>query len=38
VLVLVCTAQLMLMLDISVMNIALPAIQDGLGFTAAGLQ
>ncbi|MDQ3695318.1 MAG: DHA2 family efflux MFS transporter permease subunit [Chloroflexota bacterium] len=38
VLALLCVAQLMLILDISVVTIALPSIQDALGFTPANLQ
>jgi EmrB/QacA subfamily drug resistance transporter len=38
VLALVCVAQFMVVLDVSVVNVALPAIQRGLGFTPAGLQ
>ncbi len=38
VLVLVSAAQLLLQLDFSIVNVALPAIQHELGFTAAGLQ
>ncbi|MFC4084119.1 MFS transporter [Amycolatopsis samaneae] len=34
----VCAAQFMLVLDISVVNVALPSIQRTLGFDAAGLQ
>ncbi|WP_243740906.1 MFS transporter [Streptomyces sp. 8K308] len=34
---LACAAQFMVVLDVSVVNVALPAIQAGLGFDAAGL-
>ncbi|WP_067826935.1 MFS transporter [Actinomadura kijaniata] len=37
VLALVCAAQFMVVLDVSVVNVALPAIQHALGFTSAGL-
>ncbi|QFG22387.1 MFS transporter [Actinomadura sp. WMMB 499] len=37
VLVLACAAQFMVVLDVSVVNVALPAIQDDLGFAAADL-
>jgi EmrB/QacA subfamily drug resistance transporter len=37
VLALVCTSQFMVILDASIVNVALPAIQRNLGFTAAGL-
>ena len=37
-LVLVCLAQYMVILDVSIVNVALPAIHDDLGFSAAGLQ
>ena len=33
-----CLAQFMVILDVSIVNVALPAIQDGLGFSTAGLQ
>lgn len=33
-----CAAQFMVVLDVSVVNVALPSIQSALGFTAAGLQ
>lgn len=36
-LALIVTCQLMLMLDVTVMNVALPRIQDDLGFTPASL-
>jgi EmrB/QacA subfamily drug resistance transporter len=36
-LALILTCQLMLMLDVTVMNVALPRIRDELGFTPAGL-
>ena len=32
-----CTGMLMIVLDVTVVNVALPAIQDDLGFTSAGL-
>ncbi len=35
---LLCVAQLMLVLDFSIVNVALPAMQADLGFTPAGLQ
>jgi len=37
-LVLVCLAQYMVILDVSIVNVALPAIHDDLGFSATGLQ
>jgi EmrB/QacA subfamily drug resistance transporter len=37
-LLLVCLAQFMVILDVSIVNVALPAIQNGLGFSTAGLQ
>src|SRR5918992_3909572 len=36
-LLLVCAAQLMIVLDGTIVNVALPAIQDSLGFSDAGL-
>ncbi len=36
--VLACVAQFMVILDVSVVNVALPSIRDGLGFSATGLQ
>src|ERR671915_985484 len=36
-LLLVCTAQLMIVLDGTVVNVALPAIRDSLGFSETGL-
>lgn len=36
-LLLVCTAQFMLVVDGTIVNVALPAIQDSLGFSQAGL-
>src|SRR5216683_7882839 len=38
VLVLVCLAQFMVILDVSIVNVALPSIRSGLGFTTTGLQ
>src|SRR5207253_3159930 len=38
VLSLVCLAQFMVILDISVVNVALPSIREDLGFSATGLQ
>src|SRR5437867_1415522 len=37
-LLLVCLGQFMVVLDISIVNVALPSIQAELGFTASGLQ
>ena len=37
-LTLVCLAQFMVVLDISIVNVALPSIQNSLGFTEANLQ
>jgi EmrB/QacA subfamily drug resistance transporter len=37
-LVLVCLAQYMVILDVSIVNVALPAIHDDLNFSTAGLQ
>jgi len=37
-LLLVCLAQFMVILDVSIVNVALPAIRTGLGFSTAGLQ
>jgi EmrB/QacA subfamily drug resistance transporter len=37
-LVLLCVAQFMVVLDVSVVNVALPAIRRGLGFSATDLQ
>jgi hypothetical protein len=36
-LLLVCAAQLMIVLDGTIVNVALPAIQGSLGFSGAGL-
>ena len=33
-----CVAQLMVILDLSIVNVALPSIQDSLGFSSANLQ
>ena len=38
VLVLVCLAQFMVILDVSIVNVALPSIRAGLGFSTTGLQ
>ncbi len=38
VLIVVCLAQFMVILDVSIVNVALPAIQHSLGFSATGLQ
>src|SRR3954452_9155901 len=38
VLVVVCLAQFMVILDATIVNVALPSIQDGLGFAPADLQ
>src|SRR5919197_5739668 len=38
VLVLVCVAQFMVVLDATIVNVALPSIQHGLGFSASSLQ
>jgi EmrB/QacA subfamily drug resistance transporter len=37
-LLLVCLAQFMVILDVSIVNVALPAIREGLGFSTTGLQ
>src|ERR1700723_108639 len=37
-LALVCTAQLMVILDVSIVNVALPSIKHGLHFSTTGLQ
>src|SRR6202453_5544923 len=37
-LALVCVAQLMVILDVSIVNVALPSIRDGLRFSTTGLQ
>ena len=37
-LVVVCLAQFMVILDVSIVNVALPSIRDGLGFSTTGLQ
>ena len=34
----VCLAQFMVILDVSIVNVALPSIHDGLGFSETGLQ
>src|SRR3954469_8995892 len=38
VLLLLCCAQFMIVLDVTIVAVALPSIQDDLGFSAAGLQ
>jgi EmrB/QacA subfamily drug resistance transporter len=38
ILAVVCLAQFMVILDVSIVNIALPSIRDGLGFSTTGLQ
>jgi EmrB/QacA subfamily drug resistance transporter len=38
VLLIVCLAQFMVILDVSIVNVALPSIHDGLGFSPTGLQ
>ena len=38
ILVVVCLAQFMVVLDVSIVNVALPAIQHDLGFSATGLK
>lgn len=38
ILALVCVAQFMVVLDATIVNVALPSIQSGLGFSATGLQ
>src|SRR4051812_25629390 len=37
-LTLLCLAQFMVLLDVSIVNVALPAIRDELGFSRSGLQ
>src|SRR3954470_11073572 len=37
-LVFVCLAQFMVILDVSIVNVALPSIKDSLGFSTNGLQ
>ena len=37
-LIVVCLAQFMVILDVSIVNVALPSIQGGLGFSETGLQ
>jgi EmrB/QacA subfamily drug resistance transporter len=37
-LVVVCLAQFMVILDVSIVNVALPSIHNGLGFSTTGLQ
>ncbi len=37
-LVVVCLAQFMVILDVSIVNVALPSIREGLGFSTTGLQ
>jgi EmrB/QacA subfamily drug resistance transporter len=34
----VCLAQFMVILDVAIVNVALPSIRDGVGFSATGLQ
>src|SRR6185312_9679672 len=34
----VCLAQFMIILDVSIVNVALPSIRDGLNFSTIGLQ
>jgi EmrB/QacA subfamily drug resistance transporter len=38
ILAVVCLAQFMVILDVSIVNVALPSIRDGLGFSTTGLQ
>ncbi len=38
VLVIVCVAQFMVVLDATIVNVALPSIQNGLHFSASSLQ
>jgi MFS family permease len=35
---LLCTAQFVLVLDVTIVAVALPSLRDGLGFSASGLQ
>ena len=37
-LIVICLAQFMVILDVSIVNVALPSIHDGLGFSETGLQ
>jgi drug resistance transporter, EmrB/QacA subfamily len=37
-LLMICLAQFMVILDVSIVNVALPSIRDGLGFSTDGLQ
>ena len=37
-LLIVCLAQFMVILDVSIVNVALPSIKDALGFSTTGLQ
>src|SRR5215467_13761155 len=37
-LIVVCLAQFMVILDVSIVNVALPSIHTGLGFSTTGLQ
>src|SRR5438132_13381381 len=37
-LLMICLAQFMVILDVSIVNVALPTIREGLGFSTAGLQ
>ncbi|MGD0381503.1 MAG: MFS transporter, partial [Acidimicrobiales bacterium] len=38
ILALVCVGQFMVVLDLSIVNVALPSMQRDLGFTTSGLQ
>jgi MFS family permease len=35
---LLCTSQFVLVLDVTIVAVALPSLREGLGFSAAGLQ
>ena len=37
-LIVICLAQFMVILDVSIVNVALPSIREGLGFSGTGLQ